>query len=139
MSAWIKKLKKTDSNLKKMGVCFLQLLIRALLRPQIAIRRRANISRVNTHIRIVINNAKYLITWSNFVRIGLGMVTFEISGLWLVWKKIYAKQDTKIQAWSFQGLVSFKSKLLTKIQEAIILSELLTILVFKISTIWILA
>ena len=42
----------------------------ALLRPQIVIRRRANISRVIIHIRIVLNNAKYLITWSNFVGFG---------------------------------------------------------------------
>ena len=48
---------------KKWGSVFYNFLIRALLRPKIAIRICANISRVNIHIRIVLNNAKYLITW----------------------------------------------------------------------------
>ena len=55
---------------KKWGSVFLNFLIQALLRPQIAIRQHVNISRVIIHIRIVLNNAKYLITWSNFVGFG---------------------------------------------------------------------
>ena len=55
---------------KKLGSVFFNFLIWALLRPQIAIRWRANISRVIIHIRMVPNNAKYLITWSNFVGFG---------------------------------------------------------------------
>ena len=71
-SALIKKLKKTDPHFfsKKWGSVFLNFLIRSLLRPQIAIRQRTNISCVIIHIRIVLNNAKYLITWSNFVVFG---------------------------------------------------------------------
>ena len=71
-SARIKNMKKTDPHFfqKKWGSVFFNFLIWALLRPQIAIRRHANISRVIIHIRIVLNNAKYLITWSNFVGFG---------------------------------------------------------------------
>ena len=48
-SAWNKKLKKTDPRYfsKKLGSVFFNFLIQALLRPQIAIRRCATISRVN--------------------------------------------------------------------------------------------
>ena len=53
-----------------MCVCFFNFFIPALLRPQIAIGQSANISRVIIHIRIVLSNAKYLITWSNFVIFG---------------------------------------------------------------------
>ena len=60
------------SCLKKWGsVCF-NFLIRELLRPQIAVQWHANILCVIIHIGIVLNNAKYLINWSNFV-------VFEIS------------------------------------------------------------
>ena len=47
-SALIKKLKKTDPNFfrKECGSVFFNFLIRALLRPQIAIRQRTNISRI---------------------------------------------------------------------------------------------
>ena len=55
---------------KKWGPLFYNFLIRALLRPQIAIWRRANISSIIMYIRIFLNNAKYLITWSNFVGFG---------------------------------------------------------------------
>ena len=44
---WIKKLKKTYLHyFWKKGVCFFNFLIQALLRPQIAIKGRANISRI---------------------------------------------------------------------------------------------
>ena len=48
-SAQIKKLKRTDPHLKKkkLGSLFFNFLIRALLRPQIAMRHCATISCVN--------------------------------------------------------------------------------------------
>ena len=50
---------------KKCGSVFFNFLIRALLRPQIAIRRPANISCVMIHIWIVLNNAKYFVIFVN--------------------------------------------------------------------------
>ena len=63
-SAWIKKLKKTDPHLKKIGSVFYNFLIWVLLRPQIAIRSCATISRVNFsrfgHLQIKISDKIFL-------------------------------------------------------------------------------
>ena len=54
----------------KWGSVFFNFFIPALLWPQTALRRCANISGIIIHIRTVLNNAKYLLTWSNFVGFG---------------------------------------------------------------------
>ena len=92
---------------KKWGSVFFNFLIQALLRPQIAIRRRANISRV-------------IFSWFWPLKI-------KISG-----KKLYGHNPLgMLNHIGFQNLGPFKSKYLTTITEAITLWGLLTILVFK--------
>ena len=99
-SAWIKKLKKTDPHLKKIGSVFYNFLIRVLLRPQIAIRSCATISRINFsrfgHLQIKISDKIFLghNPLGIVNRIGFWNVKKLISG-WKIgtWKIIVCKNQ----------------------------------------------